>query len=279
MMEKKSKQNKYKILGLTIALFAFRITPVLAVSETNHVNAVFVYDIRTEKTLLERNEEAQLPIASITKLVTALSALELFGREAQIEILPGALEVEGDSGLVPGEKWKVSDLVSFMLINSSNDAARALELAWGPNGKFVQAMNQGVTYMELSQTYFLNSTGLDISPTLAGAYSSARDINALMVTFNSLYPDIIIDTTLIEKEFWSDKYKHIANNTNQYTRNMLGLLGSKTGSTDLAKANLTIMFDSEIERPVIVTVLGSNIENRFSDMFSIIDDTLKLLNR
>jgi serine-type D-Ala-D-Ala carboxypeptidase (penicillin-binding protein 5/6) len=263
------------LLGLSLC---GPVTAVANGAEDIQALSVYVYDVRANKVIFSKSEKAQLPIASITKIATAFAALELLGQDSTVEITPEALLTEGDSGLLVGESWNTRELVKFMLIASSNDAARALELAAGKRGELLARMNEISERFSLSQTYFLNTSGLDVSATLAGAYSSAKDISRLMVEFGRVYPDVLKATSEEEDTFLIGANQHKALNTNKSIPLMTGLLGSKTGSTDLAGANLTIIFDSEIGRPIVATSFGSSSEQRFPDTIKLIYQTIERLN-
>jgi len=93
--------------------------------------AAIVYDVRANRPLFKRNSDAQLPLASLTKLMTSLVAVESFSTNTRIAVSPYAIDTEGDSGLFANETWKLGDLVSFTLLTSSNDGADAVAAAVG----------------------------------------------------------------------------------------------------------------------------------------------------
>ncbi len=279
-MQKLKPHNKQISLGiLCLALLAASALPALAVSpDESRAKSLYVLDLKSGEVIAAKYGEAQLPIASITKVATAFAALNMFGRDREITITAEALETEGDSGLLVGETWNIVDLVKFMLIVSSNDATRALELESSDPTGLLNRMNSLAYSLGLDQTYFLNTSGLDISDKLAGAYSSAQDVSILLAEFYKAYPDVLADTTILEKTFVVEGHSHLAQNTNKYTDQMVGLLGSKTGSTDLAGANLSVIFDSEIGRPVVATALGSDELYRFPDVIALIYQTIENLS-
>ena len=91
--------------------------------------AVYVFDAQTGGVLYAHNEEAQLPLASIAKLMTVIVAYEEIPLQSIITITLKDLDAEGDSGLLEGERWKLEDILGFTLMVSSNDGARALATA------------------------------------------------------------------------------------------------------------------------------------------------------
>lgn len=234
--------------------------------------AVMVYDIKNERVLYSKNADAQLPLASVAKLVTALVADNQMGSSASIYISEQALATEGDSGLLVGDVWKERDLADFMLTVSSNDAATALASTYADTSQFIAQMNQFVQQLGLSSTVLFNESGLDVTSQQAGAYGSARDIANLLTYTILTKPEILEATTFTEFTSVSRtglRYKAV--NTNKIVGQIPGIIGGKTGFTDLAGGNLAIVFDASIGRPIAVVVLGSTIDGRF-------DDVLKLVN-
>ena len=88
------------------------------------------------------------------------------------------------------------------------------------------------------------------------------------------YPDLLEPTTEYSTAITSAQgYTHEAVNTNYYLSRIPGLIGSKTGYTDLAGGNLVVAFNAGLDRPVIVTVLGSTRHDRFTDVQKLVDAT------
>ncbi|MEK7535403.1 MAG: hypothetical protein AAB590_00085 [Patescibacteria group bacterium] len=224
------------IIPIIISVFVYFETEAqisLSGSETVEARAYIVYDIRNSKIILSKNLLAQLPLASLTKLMTAYVYAE-------------------DTGL---EKVG-NNILCRMLVTSDNRIAE--ELGVNLQSKLqITANNLG-----MKQSFFLSSTGLDISENLSGAYGSARDISIVMGRLYSDYRDLLDCTT---KEEYTDE-AGLVKNTNKYVGKTVGILGSKTGLTDLAGGNLAVIIDVEINRPVIIVVLGSSEEGRFSDI-------------
>jgi len=235
--------------------------------------AAYVIDAKTQRVLFSQNEEYQLPLASLTKLITALVAIETLNVADAISIDPKAIEAEGDSGLFANEYWRVGDLISFTLISSSNDGASALasvvsaQTSIVDSGGIVAVMNAKVAEIGLSQTYFINETGLDESINFSGAYGSARDMAHLFEYILRRHPSIIESTRYDKELFISlDNFEHEAVNTNEVVYAIPGFLGGKTGFTDLAGGNLVIAFDAGLNHPIIISVLGGTKEGRFTDI-------------
>jgi D-alanyl-D-alanine carboxypeptidase len=235
--------------------------------------AYIVYDSTRKKVIYSRNESAQLPLASLTKVMSALVALDLADRETIIDINTGNNFNPNDrNALVPG-KWKLGDLLRLTLVSSSNsgintisETLSSLHNFLGGKNQFIALMNERAKSLGLHQTYFLNESGLDINETLAGAYGSPIDMAKMFDHAVAMSPDIFgatrYDSIVINS---SDGKSESAQNTNTKVAGIQGLVASKTGFTDLAQGNLVIAFDASPDTRLVVVVLGSTQEARFSD--------------
>lgn len=249
--------------------------------------SAYVWDIRSQRALYNKNADEQLPLASITKLMTALVAYELLDTESDIDITIDAIRQEGESGFSDGETFSLRDLTDLTLVTSSNDGAYALAAAAGEaltDGSntaqtFVEAMNIRAEEIGLSQTYFKNPTGLDVSETIAGAYGSARDIAFLMEYIVTQYPEVLELTTEDLTEIANNGgERHLAQNTNHTVIDIPGIIGSKTGYTTLAGGNLIVAFDAGLNSPIVISVLGSTRSGRFRDTLSLVEATREYIS-
>lgn len=256
--------------------------------------AVYVYDMAHDRALFASNEEVQLPLASLTKVMTAIVATESLSYDSVISVDAEALDREGDSGLYVDEKWQARDLLDFMLLVSSNDSASALASAAGAvvmtaeaadapqnsHETFLRRMNKRAEDIGLSQTYFLNETGLDTSEAVSGGYGSAHDMALLLSYALKNTPEALDATSYPALAFTSLSHiTHEVENTNEIVGKIPGLIASKTGYTTLAGGNLVIAFDAGVNRPIIISVLGSTREGRFSDIEKLIAATLEALEK
>ena len=233
--------------------------------------SAIVYDVSTGKTLYAKESNEQLPLASLTKLVTALVADEVVGQGTKVVVSDKAVETEGESGLLVGDSWAERDLSDFMLTVSSNDAAAVLASSKTTQEQFVAKMNQQTAKLGLNSMVILNESGLDVSEQRAGAYGSARDIALLLTYISTVRPELLEATTFDEftsVSLTGKRYKAL--NTNKAVSAVPGLVGGKTGFTDLAGGNLAIVFDTGMGRYVAVVVLGSSKEGRFSDVLKLV---------
>ncbi|MCD5384439.1 MAG: hypothetical protein LRZ97_00815 [Candidatus Pacebacteria bacterium] len=234
-----------------------------------------VYEVNTGKLLYAKSADVQLPLASVTKLITTLVARSEIGANSKVIISEKALSTNGESGLIVGDVWIESDLSDFMLTVSSNDAASALALAVTSQRQFVSKMNQFVSNLDLESIVILNESGLDINNNKAGAYGSARDIASLLAYISINSPELL-EATTIEK-FMSTStsgqyYKAV--NTNKIVNTIPGIIGGKTGYTDLAGGNLAVVFDVGVGHYIVVVVLGSSKEGRFTDVLKLVEQLI-----
>lgn len=241
--------------------------------------SAYVYDVRAKKALFIKSPDTVLPLASITKLMTALVAYELIDSKKTVTVPKSAIDQSGTSGLQEGEKITAQALSDYAILASSNDAAFALANAVGavinknnPNQTFVNAMNIRAGELGLPNLKFYNPTGLDESTTQAGAFGTAREISFLMEYVLLNHPNILEPSTFTNTKVYNQNGAfHEAENTNPIITKIPNLLGSKTGYTDLAGGNLTIAFDAGYNRPIIVTVLGSSYDGRFTDVVKLVN--------
>jgi serine-type D-Ala-D-Ala carboxypeptidase (penicillin-binding protein 5/6) len=252
-------------------------------------NAAYVYDVRTKTVLYSKNADKRLPLASLTKVMTATVALDLASKDSIVVVTNEALRAEGDSGLRAGERWSLKKLLDFSLTSSSNDGARAVALALGALHKtnpteedserdFINSMNMKASELQMKNTYFFNETGLDESTTKGGAYGTAKDMTTLFEYILKEHPDLLEATQDRTVRVTSlDNISHVAENTDQIVENIPGIKASKTGFTDIAGGNLVIAFDPELGRPIIISVLGSTAAERFTDVEQLVTRTLEAL--
>jgi len=239
--------------------------------------AAIVYDLRTGEVLYEKNAEAQLPLASLTKLLTVYAGATTLEEDSPVTLSASALSAEGESGFVLGETFTFKDAAKLTLVASSNDAAEAIaEAAQQKRGIAGSAlMASAAQAANLSQTYAVNGSGLDEDLKVSGGYGSAKDVALLAGALLEKAPEIARSTTRPTVSATSiSGIPHTMQNTNQGVVEVPGALLSKTGFTDLAGGNLVVVFDTGIAHPVAVVVMGSTVEGRFSDVNRLMEATL-----
>lgn len=254
-----------------------------------NAKSVYVWDINAHKKLYGKNEHTVLPLASVTKMMMALVAVETLPRDTKITIAPVDLLQEGDTGLIAGEKWKFQDLLRFTLVTSSNDGASAIASIAGAHflgasstdpftdkKLFIQKMNEKAAAIGLTQTSFHSESGLDLDSVTSGAYGTTRDMSVLFEYILHKHPELFTATSYPKIDVTSDSnIVHRVANTNEGVAAMTGIIGSKTGYTDLAGGNLVVVVDIGIDHPVVIAVLGSTRDGRFTDVEKLIGATVK----
>ncbi len=231
--------------------------------------AAIVYDPTNGRVLYEKNAGLPLPLASITKLMTAQVALASIPSTTPVTITSADILHQGDWGLRPGDTLSLYALLKLGLVASANDAMAAVATSLGST--YLAQMNQTATSIGLTQTRFLNPTGLDISTTTAGAYSSAHDVALLAATFYAQHPEYFTLTQASKVRIVDGSRTLAAAATALPLLDIPGLVGAKTGYTDLAGGNLVAIFDVEIGHPLVAVVLGSTEEGRFADIRTLIN--------
>ncbi|MCH7604738.1 D-alanyl-D-alanine carboxypeptidase [Patescibacteria group bacterium] len=232
--------------------------------------SVFLDENGETKQLAQKDSRVPLPIASITKLMTALTTIEEYDIEQRIQITKETLGVEGKSGnFLLGNVFTVQDLLYPLLMESSNDAAVALSSLARQEG-FVDLMNLNAERLQLSQTFFSNPTGLDPEePGDPVSYSTAQDVATLGIYLLRNRPEIF--DILSQKEFAlytpDNQFHHTIFNTNillNDTEWQTKIIGGKTGWTILARGTLLHVVQGPRGGVIINILLGS--EDRFADM-------------
>ena len=238
--------------------------------------SIYVYDVLNNEILFEKNSKEKMPLASLTKIMTAFTAREILPKDFVLTINKSDLSEEGDNGLLVGENWELNTLINYFLSVSSNDATRSVASVAGAVYKdiddrdvgrniFIERMNSLAKEYNLFSLEFKNETGID-DEFILGGLGSAEDISKLFALAIKKYPDMFETSRKKESNLNSLNKKHKASNTNEFVSNIPNILGSKTGWTSQAGGNLTIAYDFGIGRPIIITVLGSTPEGRFEDI-------------
>lgn len=241
--------------------------------------AAVVMDLQNNKILYALNQDAQLPLASLTKVPLALAVSDALPADTVITIPRDTAPKGSAERLAKGEKWRLQDIIDFTLVSSSNEGAEILASAADDsirshypdapeNSAALWRMNSLAQQLGLTRTYFLNASGLDISPTLSGAYGSARDVAVLFGYAAAEHLSVFSKTAEDGLQLTSANGRSTtrAFNTNEAQGEIPGLMMGKTGITNLAGGNLAVVFDAGVGHPVVAVVLGSTREGRFSDV-------------
>ena len=250
------------------SIVATTTTPNAFASISIDANAAIVYDLVTNETLYAKNADAQLPLASLTKLLTIHAALAELSPTTPIDIPPDATNLDGPRVFSVGQTFALADLARLTLTASLNDGAAAIAIATASRQNLSQndMLAGAAAALNLSQTYAINGSGLDVNTAVSGGYGSARDIAILAGALVSEAPAIAAATTESSAEATSlGGTRFSVNNTDPFVGTISGLLLSKTGYTDLAGGNLALVFDAGINHPIAVIILGSSRNARFTD--------------
>ena len=228
---------------------------------------VVVQDAVSKAIMFSRNEDKQLTPASITKVMTALVALDYWSDlDTIIEVKNEDRAIGQTIDLVRGEQITVKNILYGLLVHSGNDAALAIADNY-PGGytSFVAAMNKKAKDMHLDKTTFKNPSGID----QYGHFTTARDLAILAAT--ALQNPVIAEMAQTKRVVVTDITGTIVHDlitTNTLLGEIPGLKGLKTGWTTNAGECLISYVDRDGHKVVFV-VLGSL--DRFSDSTKLIN--------
>ncbi len=224
--------------------------------------AYFVGDLDTGEMILEKDQDKKMPIASVSKLMTATISLENMKPEDTIKISPQALATYGQNGnFYSGEKLPLNEILYPLLLESSNDAAEAIATTFGRTS-FLQKMNDKAKELGLLATTFEDPSGLSINN-----QSTAFELFKLTKYIKENKNDI----------FEKTKKQSYVNNTHSWFSNNQFLRqgdyeGGKSGYTDPALQTVVSTFSIPLSqsgnRHVAITLLHS--PDRFKDVQNIL---------
>ena len=227
------------------------------------------------KILFSKNEEKALPIASLTKLVSAIIVLENYKLDDKITVSSSAATKEGDANFfAQGEVFYVNDLLSALLIESSNKATQALADAIGEK-KFIDLMNSKTKEIGMENSFFINPTGLDPDkPQTKFNYSTANDL--AMLARNLIEMPLIQELTTLKRRnvyLAEDGFHHQARSTNELLGEIPNILIGKTGNTPLAQKCLLIVYQSPNKDGYIISII-LNAQDNFAEMRKLVNWTM-----
>ncbi len=221
--------------------------------------AWIVYDELTDTVLAEWDADSPRPMASITKIMTVLLAVENGDLDEEVVISEEAAGAGGQEiGLVAGETVTLGALVRAALIRSGNDAAAAIaEHIGGSIDGFVVMMNDRAEELGMVNTHFANPHGLDA----AGHYSSPRDM--LIVGKTAMAIPVLAEITRARMMVFPDTPSgeaRSASNTNRILNSYTGSIGVKTGETP--NAGLTYVGAAERDGRRVFAVVFNSVGKR-----------------
>ena len=204
--------------------------PALAV----RAQAAYLVDLDTRLVLWAKDPETSRAPASLTKLMTAIVAVDDAGTlDRVVTVPPAAMHVVPSlMGVTTGERLTVRELLYGLLLDSGNDAAEALAGGIVPRDRFIRQMNQKAKSIGMAQSHFVNPSGLDAP----GHGMSAHDIVHLAAYLEKYYPAIasIAATRAIAIPATDQHKAYYPHNLNRMLWTYPGVNGLKTGLTDNA---------------------------------------------
>ncbi len=230
--------------------------------------SALVFDITAGRSLFAKDQNKRLPMASLTKIMTAIVGLEHQKKDNEYKVSKSDLVGEDSMGVSDGEILSLDDLLYGLFLNSGNDAAETIASNF-PSGRsgFIVAMNQKVKSLGLFDTNFTNPTGLEGD---GDQYTTAYDLLVITNYAISNFPKIIDITSTVERDIPQTKNHkefYLQNETNLIT-SYPGVKGVKTGYTPEAGLCLVTYLEYRSHR-IIGILLGS--ENRRLEMKELLD--------
>lgn len=224
-------------------------------------SGVIIVDLDSAQTVYAARPLEPRPMASLTKLMTALLIVENHDLNEIVRITPTAAATDGSSvGVQAGDEYTVGDLLTAMLVHSANDAAVALaEHHSGSEDAFVEEMNARAKSLGLVDTVYQTASGLDAP----GQYSTPRDLG-ILAAFVLRSPEILQRMSLPSGHIESRSGTVLSFvHTHQLLRQQSDVVAGKTGTTLGAGQCLLTVFQ-EGDRRYAAVLLHSN--DRYSDM-------------
>lgn len=235
--------------------------------------SVISYDLTDNRTLYAREAKVRVPMASLTKIMTAIVALENYELKQKFEVTTSAATVgENAMGLTAGEILNLEDLLYGLMLNSGNDAAETIAQG-GSFGRdnFVYMMNKRAEDLGLSDTHFTNPSGLEGD---GNQYTTAADL-LTMTRYALQNPDFarIVATYQYDIQANTEHREYNLYNETNLLTTYPGVKGVKTGYT--YEAGLCLVTYLEHNGQKIIAIL-LNAQNRRQEMKDLLDYSLKI---
>jgi D-alanyl-D-alanine carboxypeptidase len=242
------------------------ISAGLTPSDVSAQSAVLM-ELESGQVLYQKDADRRLPMASTTKIMTALVALERMPLETVIRVSPLAVGVEGSSVyLYEGEVLTLEELLYAMLLESANDAAAAIAIAVGGSIEgFANLMNQKASDLGLTDTHFTNPHGLDHED----HYTTAKEL-ALIAAEVLRHPELTTITSTRQKNIshGGNEGIRLLINHNKLLRSCDGCIGMKTGFTK--KSGRCLVSAAERDGMTLIAVT-LNAPNDWNDHETMLD--------
>ncbi|KAB8138377.1 D-alanyl-D-alanine carboxypeptidase [Gracilibacillus oryzae] len=252
------------LLIISILLFAF-VFPVPKVEASVHVSAesAVLIDQSTGRVLYEKNANERSLIASITKIMTAIVAIESGKLNEYVSVSDRSIGTEGSSiYLTKEDQFTLEELVYGLMLRSGNDAAVAIsEQVGGSEEGFVHLMNEKADWIGMTDTHFDNPHGLDSDT----HFSTAYDMALLMKYAMENETFVEISGT---KSFKANDRDYSWHNKNKLLTSLYEYcIGGKTGYTKAAGRTLVTAAEKNGQRLIAVTINGPDDWNDHIQMF------------
>lgn len=236
--------------------------------------SAMLVEAETGTVIFEKNADEQRPVASVTKLMTLLLTFEALEEgtvslEDQVTVSRAAAGQIGSQALLDaGAVYSLKELLKSTIIASANDSAYALaEYLAGTETDFVARMNERAQELGMTDTVYVNCTGLPVE----GQHTTARDV-ALLSCQMCTHPEYFTYGAV-----WMDTLTHPSGrvtdltNTNRLVRFYDGCDGLKTGSADDSKYCLSCTAEKNGMRLIAVVLGASASQTRFNEARAMLD--------
>lgn len=253
----------------SVSAYTAPVLPAAPPDETPELTAEawILYDADSDVVLASRNAYEERPMASVTKIMTALVVVDNAELDEKVRISEKAANVgESEIGLYAGERWEVKDLLAGLLIRSGNDAAMALaEHVGGSVDGFADMMNAKAAELGLEHSHFVNPHGLDHPD----HHTSAADLVTMTeAALEDPYLARLARTRMVTFTASPNGVERRARTTNKLLGVYPGVVGFKTGYTGKAGLVLASVLEQG-DRTLIAVVMGS--EGHFDDTRELLD--------
>lgn len=264
-----------KSLCIFLSLLLCALFPHSSAKAECSAKAAAVINAQTGELIWQKNADERLPMASTTKIMTALLVCESGSLSREITVTPEMVAVEGSSmGLSAGDTVTLNDLLYGMLLASGNDAANAAAIAiGGSQSGFVALMNKRATELGLENTHFATPSGLDAPDHYTTAAELARLASAALQNADFSAAASAKTATLC---FGNPPVKHTLTNHNRLLREYSDVVGVKTGFTK--KSGRCLVSAARLDGKAVIAVT-LNDPNDWADHRALLDMGLASLNR
>ncbi len=258
---------KKTIIALLAAVYFVLIFDVSAFAAVNvSAQSAVLMCANTGETLFAKNENKQLSMASTTKIMTSLIAIEAAVPQMEITVTSEMVSVEGTSmGLKPGDKVSMQELIYGMLLQSGNDAANTVaHVLGGGQAGFAEMMNKRAAEIGMKSTNFVTASGLDHK----NHYSTAHDM-ALLACESIMNPEFaaICSSKSARLTYGNPPYARTLTNHNRLLWSYDDAIGIKTGFTKKSGRCLVSAAERNGITLVAVTLNAPNDWNDHISMF------------